>query len=85
MGFVFSGSANQYTINIADFNLGTSSADPTQCVGGIVGQNLNVSVSLSFPRGHIDLTVLERAQGPNGKYTAVIGDEFLKSWYSYVL
>lgn len=50
---------NPYSIDLADFNLGTASGG--NCVGGIIGQDM---------------------QDSNGDNLAIVGDEFLKSWYT---
>ncbi|KAG8903977.1 Type I transmembrane sorting receptor [Tulasnella sp. 403] len=47
----------QYALNPNDFNLGLVSAGSTQCVGGIIGEDI-------------------------GGNLAILGDEFMKNWYS---
>ncbi|KAF7376093.1 Acid protease [Mycena sanguinolenta] len=52
---------SRFTVNLADFNLGMTEPDSSDCVGGV----LPLSAASGFPQ---DL--------------AIMGDEFLKSWYS---
>lgn len=61
VAFTFAGSTNQYTINPKDFNLGRQSMASTNCIGAIIGMDV---------------------QDANGQNFAIVGDTFIKSWYS---
>ncbi|KAG8875096.1 Type I transmembrane sorting receptor [Tulasnella sp. 332] len=49
--------SKQYAINPSDFNLGQATNGSTECVGGIIGEDV-------------------------GGNLAIVGDEFMKNWYS---
>ncbi|KAK4705578.1 hypothetical protein P7C70_g625, partial [Phenoliferia sp. Uapishka_3] len=78
----FAGSSKSYSINAQDFNLGGYSS--TLCVGGIIGMNIQdtngQSQSLSVAATH------RKTSGLTFRFCpldfGIIGDEFLKSWYS---